>query len=46
MLGASLAAVQTFVLNNNNFAGTVVNTFVDPPATAANFTGGAACPTP
>ncbi|MGE4070425.1 MAG: Ig-like domain-containing protein [Lysobacterales bacterium] len=44
--GASLAAVQTFVFNNNNFAGTAVTAYIDPPATAANFTGGAACPLP
>jgi hypothetical protein len=44
--GASLADVQTFVFNNNNFAGTVVTAYVDPPATAANFIGGAVCNLP
>jgi hypothetical protein len=44
--GASLLDVQSFVLSNNNVAGTVVTAYVDAPATAANFTGGAACPTP
>jgi hypothetical protein len=44
--GTTLADVQTFVFNNNNFAGTVVTAYVDPPATAANFTGGAACSLP
>jgi hypothetical protein len=44
--GSTLADVQTFVFNNNNFAGTVVTAYVDAPATAANFVGGAACPTP
>jgi hypothetical protein len=44
--GATLANVQSFVLGQNNFAGTVVTAYVDPPATAANFTGGAPCLTP
>ena len=44
--GSSLANVQTYLVNNNNFAGTVATAYVDSPATAANFTGGAACPTP
>jgi hypothetical protein len=44
--GSTLANVQSFVLGNNNVAGTVVTAYVDPPATAANFTGGAACATP
>jgi hypothetical protein len=43
--GATLADVQNFVLGNN-FAGTAVTAYVDPPATAANFTGGAACALP
>jgi hypothetical protein len=44
--GATLTDVQNFVLANNNVAGTVVFAYADAPATAANFTGGAACPTP
>jgi hypothetical protein len=42
--GSTLAEVQTFLFNNNNFAGTVVTAYSDVAAT--NFTGGAACPTP
>jgi len=39
--------VQTFVLNNNNTAGTVVTAYVDSPATFASlFIGGAACTSP
>jgi Ca2+-binding RTX toxin-like protein len=39
--------VQTFVLGNNNVAGTVVTAYVDSPATfATTFIGGAACTTP
>lgn len=44
--GSTLANVETFVFGNNNFSGTAVVAYVDPPATAANFSGGAACPTP
>ncbi|MEO5714168.1 MAG: hypothetical protein ABIT37_11830 [Luteolibacter sp.] len=39
---ASLAAVQTFLLSNNNSAGTVVAAYTDSPATAANFLGAGA----
>ncbi|MEP7148788.1 MAG: Ig-like domain repeat protein [Acidobacteriota bacterium] len=38
---ANLAAVESYVFSQNNFAGTVVFAYVDAPATAANFTGGA-----
>jgi hypothetical protein len=44
--GSTTADVQTFVFNNNPVAGTQVFAYTDPPATDANFTGGAACPTP
>ena len=44
--GSTTTDVQNFVLSNNNVAGTAVFAYVDPPATDANFTGGAACPTP
>jgi hypothetical protein len=36
---ASLAAVQTFLFNNNNFAGTVASAYTDAPATVAMFRG-------
>jgi methionine-rich copper-binding protein CopC len=39
--------VQSFVLGNNNVAGTVVTAYVDSPATfASTFIGGAACTSP
>jgi len=44
--GTTLADVQNFILGNNNIAGTTVNAYVDAPATAASFVGGAACVTP
>src|SRR5262249_47607977 len=44
--GSSLTDVQNFVTANNNVAGTNVFAYTDPPATASNFVGGAACPTP
>jgi len=46
--GADLLAVQNFIKNNNtNSVNTAVEAYVDPPATAAAFTGvGATCPTP
>jgi hypothetical protein len=44
--GSTLADVQNFILGNNNVAGTTVNAYVDAPATAASFVGGAACVTP
>ncbi|HYU25785.1 MAG TPA: hypothetical protein VEO74_11315, partial [Thermoanaerobaculia bacterium] len=44
--GSTVADVQTFVFTNNNVPGTAVFAYVDSPATDANFTGGAACPTP
>jgi len=44
--GTTLADVQNFILGNNNVAGTTVSAYFDAPATAASFTGGAACVTP
>ncbi|HWT14739.1 MAG TPA: Ig-like domain-containing protein [Patescibacteria group bacterium] len=44
--GASLATVEALLLSQNNFASTAVSAYVDAPATAANFTGGASCQTP
>ncbi len=38
---ASLVAVENYVLSQNNIAGTVVDAYVDAPATAGNYTGGA-----
>lgn len=44
---ARQAQVQSFLLANNNVAGTVVSAYVDAPATfASTFIGGAACTTP
>jgi hypothetical protein len=40
------AQVQSFVLANNNFAGTVVSAFTDNTFTNTFVAGGAACPTP
>ena len=44
--GSTLADVQNFIFANNNVAGTTVSAYVDAPATAASFIGGAACVTP
>jgi hypothetical protein len=44
--GSTLAAVQSFILANNNVAGTIVSAYFDAPATATSFIGGAACVTP
>ena len=39
---ASLAAVQTFLFNNNNTVGTVASAYTDAPATVAMFRGAGA----
>jgi hypothetical protein len=44
--GTTLTDVQNFIFGNNSVPGTTVTANADPPATAANFTGGASCPTP
>jgi uncharacterized repeat protein (TIGR01451 family) len=46
-VGATTSDVQTFIQNNNlNSATTAVLAYTDPPATDANFIGGAACAQP
>ncbi|HET9651806.1 MAG TPA: hypothetical protein VFP36_06430, partial [Usitatibacter sp.] len=47
-VGTTLAQVQTFIQNNNSLPGsTTVIATIDPPVTAAAFTGtGTSCPTP
>lgn len=45
--GTTTADVQTFIQNNNlNSAATAVFAYTDPPATDANYIGGAACTQP
>jgi uncharacterized repeat protein (TIGR01451 family) len=46
-VGTTTADVQTFIQNNNlNSATTAVFAYTDPPATDANYIGGAACTQP
>jgi hypothetical protein len=44
--GSTLADVQNFILGNNNVVGTTVTAYIDAPATAGSFIGGAPCVTP
>jgi hypothetical protein len=46
-IGTTVGQVQTFILGNNNVAGTVVTAYTDPPVIDTAFTGtGLSCPTP